>query len=141
MLVTMLEVLDAHAIGMTNQHVPSGWNRLRRLEHFHANGRQMGREALNVIDHEGRLRLDEGRKAFLRAGDEQNGGNLGQSQIVFVVVKAQSSLLADQRLMEGDRRIKAFQRKIAPDQNVQNFHDRLASVAPTTGAPREVWGE
>jgi hypothetical protein len=26
--------------------------------------------------------------------------------------------------MEGDRRIKAFQGKIAPDQNVQNFQDR-----------------
>ena len=70
----------------------------------------MGREALNVIDHECRLRLDEGRKALLRAGDEQDGGNLGQSQIVFVVVEAQSSLLADQRLMEGDRRNKARMR-------------------------------
>jgi hypothetical protein len=102
----------------------AGRNRRRRLEHLHANGRQMDREALNVIDHECRLRLDEGREAFLGAGNEQDRGNLGQSQIVFAVVEAQSSLLADQRLMEGDRRIKAFQRKIAPDQNVQNFHDR-----------------
>src|SRR5216683_7619904 len=94
MLVTMLDVLDTHAIGMTNQHVPSGRNRLRRLEHFHANGRQMGREALNVIDHECRLRPDEGRKAFRSAGDEQDGGNLSQSQMVFVIVEAQSSLLA-----------------------------------------------
>jgi hypothetical protein len=27
------------------------------------------------------------------------------------------------------------------NQNVQNFHDRLPPVAPTTGALREVWGE
>ena len=73
-----------------------------------ADGRQMGRKALNVIDHECRLRLDEGGKALLGAGNEQDGGNLRQSQIMFVVVEAQSSLLADQRLIEGDRRIKAF---------------------------------
>ena len=130
MLVTMLDVLDAHAIGMANQHVPAGRNRFRRLEHVHADGRQMGRKALNVIDHECRLRFDEGRKALLGAGDEQDGGNLGQSQIVFVVVEAQSSLLADQRLMEGDRRIKAFQGKIAPDQDVQDFNDRPPPSAP-----------
>src|SRR5258708_12259542 len=48
MLVTMLDVLDAHAIGMTNQHVPAGRNRFRRLDPLHAHPRHTTPTPLNL---------------------------------------------------------------------------------------------